>query len=171
MKKSNKKVKSQPLDDMFEPSNCNHYIPIVEPAARKKQVLTSVHMSVLLSTVLALLCVLASCTDFVHLVTTSHQATLKYHLYFYFLVPFVLAFCLQPSLLIRSMSDKKFRRLRDQESSCAYCPGNQVCLCHNYQLESKVGKLNDEWLRSLAECDPKLLLNEYDSTTETDQAS
>ena len=69
------------------------------------------------------------------------------------------------------MQDKKFRRSKDQESICAYCPGNQVCLCKNYKLESKTGKLNDEWLCNLAECDPKLLINEYDSTTETDQAS
>ena len=97
---------------MFEAPSCNHYIPIVEAPPRRQQVLTSVHMSVLLSIVLALLCVLASCTDLVHLAASSHQATLKYHLYFYMLVPLVLAFCFQPSLLLRSISDKKQRRTK-----------------------------------------------------------
>lgn len=98
-----------------------HFIPIPEHGAahqarqKKLHVLTSVHMSVLLSIVIGLVSTMASFTDLVKFVHSSRQATLKYQTHLFVLVPLVIAFCCQPSFIMRAMVDKKHKRARMHE--------------------------------------------------------
>ena len=75
--------------------------------ARKKKVavLTSLHISIMITIALTLVSTLTSFTDLIKFVNGSRQTAIKYLTYLCLILPLIIAFLTQPSF-IRSLTTK-----------------------------------------------------------------
>jgi hypothetical protein len=96
----------------------SHYVPVpsVEGARKKKLgVVTSVQMSLMFTIMIGVVCFMTSFTDLLNFMHNSRQATLKYSTHLYVIVPLVLVFICQQSLMVPLFVDKKLKRARQAQ--------------------------------------------------------
>jgi hypothetical protein len=80
----------------------------------------------MLTIMIGIVCFMTSFTDLLKFMQNSRQATLKYSTHLYVIVPLVLAFICQQSLMVPLFVDKKHKRNRQAQQAAALASGGDL---------------------------------------------